>query len=1400
MTDAPDMIEEPAVENAVTRRRHYRWPRRLFLAGLAFVVLAVAALAALDTQIGHRFIARQIAAQQPSSGLRIEIGRIDGSIWRQMTLREIRLSDPKGRFLTISAAEVAWQPLAWFNNRLQINRLIIPDLALDRLPKLKPSAKKGPLLPSFDIIARDIRIQRARIGAAITGKPQIARLEGALTARQGELRVELDANSTAMDVARIRVEAVPDDNRFDANVRIDAPAGGVIGPLLGTKRAFSARVEGEGDWQHWRGAVHAQMEKVELIDLALANNEGRFDLNGTLAPSRFLSGKLMRLSAPTIDVAGTAQLENRKLRGAISLKSAALDLRAQGVLDLARNRFEQVELRANLLKAPALFPNMTGRKIALVARVDGAFATASFDYLLTAPFVAFDTTGFENVRITGKGHLSASPVLLPVNMTASRVTGAGDVVGGILQNLSVNGVVKVTPKLLTGEKLALRSDKLNGDLALVIDLVTGKFDVSINAGMKQYLIPGLGLVDVMTELTVVPGPDGKGSQVGGRGRAWIRRFDNSFLHSLAGGLPVIDTRLARGRDGIIHFIDLKLTAPTLTMHGTGFRRRDGTFFFEGKGVQGQYGAFDIVLDGRIDRPRLDLMFASPNPPLRIRQMRLVLDPSTAGYDWRAEGQSMFGPFQGQGQILMAPGTETRIAVAQLRVSGTNMGGVLTSRTGGFDGRLDLNGGGISGQLTFSPVDGVQQIKARLRLRNATVQGATPIIVRAAQIDGSILLDPMGTNINATIGATGIQRGPISLARFAGNFALQGGSGTIKSSFAGARGRSFEIQSVAEITPDRWQIAAQGSVDRKPIRLVDAAVLTRTDDGWQLAPTALEFAGGRARVSGLFGDGRVSVDADLQRLPLTIADILQPQLGLGGIATGRLHYVHPGKGRGTPQADLYLKIKGLTRSGLILSSRPVDAGVNIALRDNAMSARALIATQDGKVIGRAQGRIAPLGGQGSLMDRLAAAPLFAQLRYDGAADTLWRMIGVETIDLSGPVAIGADVTGTAANPIIRGSMRSTKMRLESAVTGAVIDNISATGRFNGSRLIINQFAGGMKRGGKVAGRATFDISAERGVGMDIHADLKNAELVDRDDLGATVSGPLTITSDGSTGVIGGKLVLERSRYRLGRAAASSIPTINVREVNGEARGGATNSAGPHTVWRYDLDAKARNQMMVTGLGLDSEWQANLHIGGAVLNPEIVGSASLVRGGYEFAGRRFDLDRGEIRFTGDAPPDPVLDISALANVSGLNATIRVTGTGLRPDISFTSIPALPEDELLARLLFGTSITNLSAPEAVQLAAAVAALNSPGGGLNPINFVRKATGLDRLRILPADVATGIGTSVAAGKYIGRRTYVEVISDGAGYSATRVEFQITRWLSLLSSVSTIGRQSVNVRVSKDY
>ena len=96
--------------------------------------------------------------------------------------------------------------------------------------------------------------------------------------------------------------------------------------------------------------------------------------------------------------------------------------------------------------------------------------------------------------------------------------------------------------------------------------------------------------------------------------------------------------------------------------------------------------------------------------------------------------------------------------------------------------------------------------------------------------------------------------------------------------------------------------------------------------------------------------------------------------------------------------------------------------------------------------------------------------------------------------------------------------------------------------------------------------------------------------------------------------------------------------------------------------------------------------------------------------------------------------------------------------------------------------------------------AAFQGAAGALDPINAVRRATGLSRLRILPGDTTTGQKTSIAAGKNIGRNLYVELITDGQGYSATSVEYQITRWLALISTVSTIGRQSAAARISKDY
>ena len=493
----------------------------------------------------------------------------------------------------------------------------------------------------------------------------------------------------------------------------------------------------------------------------------------------------------------------------------------------------------------------------------------------------------------------------------------------------------------------------------------------------------------------------------------------------------------------------------------------------------------------------------------------------------------------------------------------------------------------------------------------------------------------------------------------------------------------------------------------------------------------------------------------------------------------------------------MTVRGLTRSGLVLSSQPVDVGIAGVLQPGKAAARAVIAT-GGKTVGRAQAQLTlPAGG--NFVGRFANAPLFAQLRYDGPANTLWRLTGIELFDLTGPIAIAADIGGKLNEPQIRGVVQANGAKMESGTTGTVLTNVQASGRFGGSRLVIDRFAADAGKGGRVSGTGSFDLAAANGFGMDLSIQADHAVMINRDDIGATVTGPLTFKSDGQGGVISGDVRLDKSRYRLGQAtAASAVPQLKIREIN--LPGGGEEDDVPRKPWRLAIHARAPNQLIVSGLGLRSEWSADLQLAGAPDNPAITGRADLIKGDYEFAGRQFELERGKILFSGEVPANPALDIAANADATGLNATIRVTGPAQKPEISFTSVPALPEDELLSRLLFGTSITNLSAPEALQLAAAVAALQDGKGGLNPINAVRRVAGLDRLRILPADPQTGAGTSVAAGKYVTRRLFAEIITDGQGYSATQVEFQVTRWLSVLSSISTLGRQSVNLRVSKDY
>ncbi len=1374
------------------RRLRADWPRRLanelLALFLSLMILLAGALVLLDTAPGHRFIVDRLGRFETASGLNIKIGRIDGSVFGKSRLRNVVVSDSRGPFLTSPEIHLDWAPGAWLYDSLHIDRLSATHVRLSRLPKLKATGRRGPILPGFDIHVGELAIERLELGPAITGEARSGRVRGKTDVRAGRAMVELAVAVEGGDRIAVSLDAEPDRDRFDVDMRARSPTNGLLPALVGIRRSIDLTVSGDGSWSRWRGRASIDLAGRPTARLALGADSGRYRLAGEFAPAQFFKGKLQRLTAPVVRVRGDGRLEDRVLDGQLALTSPSLRAVTRGALDLGANRYRRVRLGIDLLRPNALFPNMTGRNVRMVWTLDGPFGRSDYAYRLTSPGVKFDNTGFVDVRAEGRGRGSPWPMRVPMRLSARAITGIGDVAGDILANVRLEGMLTITPQFVRGEGLRLTSNKMTGKVGLLIDLATGRFEIVVSGGLTRYNIPGLGIVDVLTDLKVVPGPGGKGTRVVGTGKAWVRRLDNSFFRDIAGGLPRIETNLERGNDGIVHFTNLELFAPSLRLSGSGRRNRDGTFHIVARGRQAKYGTLRMTLDGRIERPRVELLLDRPNDTLGLKDMRLLLVPTAAGFDYTSNGTSRLGLFTSNGRILLPSGGRATIAIAELNVGGTTARGDLRSDPGGFTGTLAIAGGGLDGSLAFAPAGDAQRIEAHLRANNARFPGI--FAVRSGRLDGTFILAEERTTVDGVVDARGFEASGISFARLTANARLVNGTGQVRAAIAGRRGAAFEFTTLANVTPDSIRLTGRGQIERRPLVLREAALLTRSGDGWSLAPTNFSFAGGTGTLSGRSGS-RPEVHAQLRSMPMQILDIAWPGLGLAGSATGRVDYAW--KGARSGRADL--RIRGLSRAGLVLASQPIDVGIAAVVGGDKAALRA-VAASGGKTIGRAQARFAPLG-RGPLVAELMNAPLFAQLRYAGPADTLWRLSGTEVFDLSGPVDIGADIGGRLVDPTIRGSLRTRTARLESAVTGMIIDQLAAEARFSGPQLVFTRIAGRTSGGGAIDGSGRVTFSGGRSL-LDLSFNARQALLLNRDDIAARVTGPVRIRSGAQGGTISGKLALDRGRFRLGRAAAAAaVPQLQVQH-----RG-----LDPADVievrqlqpWRLDLAVAGQN-LEVTGLGIDSRWTTQLDIGGTADAPRFTGRADLVRGDYEFAGRNFRLDRGVIRFRGESPPDPLLDIHAEAQVQGLDASVRVRGTGLTPEITFASVPALPQDELLSRILFGTSITNLSAPEAVQLASAVAALQSGSGNLDPINALRRAVGLDRLRIVPADVATGQSTALSAGKYITRKLFVEVITDGQGYSATRVEYQMTRWLSLLSSVSTIGRTSANVRVSKDY
>ena len=1365
--------------------------RILLVSLLALLAVIIALPFALDTQSGRDWTARRLAGFSLANGISLHVTRISGSLWGKATLEGVELRDQDGRFARAPRVLLDWTPRALISNRFEAAELIIPDATLERLPRLKPVSDPR-ILPDIDIRIGKLELGRLVVARGIAGPERLLSAKSRLDLHAGRALVDLDAKVSAGDTLALHLDAEPDRDKFALNAKLAAPAGGLVTTLAGLKAPLNATATGRGRWRDWTGQLVASLGSAPLADLALAGKAGALGGRGRIDPVPLLGGAAKEALAGGLAVVAEVVPDGDLTRLKLTLDGRQITGRLAGRIDRAEERWTEADIRLSSAEGSALAKGWGVDGGLLTARLAGPLLAPIIDARLLAKRLALPGgLALNGLSVAGIADLNETGLSAPLVATATGLTGLPDTLKPLAGKWRAEGRMLYAKGQLQANDLKLASGPLATRIGLSFVPATSAWGLSAAGDVRGWALPQLGVADATFRANLKPGAN-QGVAGSGDFRLIAARPPASGLTRITGGGITLGGRFALLPGLAVALSDLALSSPKLAAAGrAGWA--NGRFTLASTGKSLDWGPFALDGEGTIAAPHFTARLAKPGYGLTAVAARI--DP--AGDGWRVDGdaQSGLGPVTLKADVSLSP--VLRIDVDRLAAADFVASGRLDqSAAGPFAGTLALAGKGLTGSAKLSAAGAVQLAELAVAGDSLNLPFSTPITVDRLRLAARVLLPASGPDIDAALDLAGLERGNLMMEKATGTLQMNGGSGTASLALSGNSGEAFNFAFTGAIAPNRWQISGGGDYDGRAAKLAGPAVITRDTAGWHLAPVTLTSALGNAEVAGDWGATK-RLNARLDKVSLQMVGLAYPTLNLAGRVSGTLALAQAGDA--APTGTAALRLNGLSRSNITSTSTPIDVGLNVALGAGGTVMRAVI-VRAGKVEGRAQARLGPIpAGDADLVSRLFDASVTGQLRYAGPAQDLWGLSGLTALDVRGAVQVAADVSGTLGDPQVAGRIRGLGGRVEAPLLGAVATDVSLDARFTASKLELTRFAG--KSGqGSISGSGSIDLSYERAFPMDIRMVVTNAAILGRDDLSATGSGNIRLANDEYGGVVSGTLTLSRADYRVGRTAVADVPVLQVTEKNTRVLGRRTVQYVAPTRWLFNLNIKADRRLLVTGMGINSEWQADVRLRGGATTPELFGRVQLVRGDYDFAGKRFQLTRGDIRFVGAYPPDPIIAVTAENTGNGFTAFLNVEGTAQRPQIKFSSVPALPEDEVLSRVLFGSNVTDLSAPEAIQLAGALASLRGSGGGFNLIGAVGKGLGIDRLRILPADVVTGRRTTVAAGQYVGRNVYVELATDAQGYTATSIEIGLTRTLSVLSQVATLGGTSGSVRWKKDY
>ncbi|QPC88714.1 translocation/assembly module TamB [Mesorhizobium sp. NBSH29] len=549
---------------------------------------------------------------------------------------------------------------------------------------------------------------------------------------------------------------------------------------------------------------------------------------------------------------------------------------------------------------------------------------------------------------------------------------------------------------------------------------------------------------------------------------------------------------------------------------------------------------------------------------------------------------------------------------------------------------------------------------------------------------------------------------------------------------------------------------------------------------------------RAGISGgvpLSRDGQLALDVALEAFPLAILNTVAPGQALAGSISGTARV---SGALADPTAAFRLRGENLTAKPLQdLGAAPLDLVAEGTYADRAIVLSSANANGPQGLTLSAAGRI-PLSGDSLALTLNGDAPL-------ALANRLLAQRGAQ---VSGTVSLSGSISGSLKNPDIRGMFSTVGASFIDTQSNVRLGDIAVMGTIDCKTVTLRNASAAIGSGG--AASASGTISLADGFPANLVITLKQAKYTDGSLVTATVNGTLTVTGAlARDPLIGGRIDVERAEITVADSLGAKA-AINVRHINppadvaatlkrAKANDGTPTPSSRPSVARLDITVSAPRRIFVRGRGLDAELGGSVRLTGPVNNIQPVGGFELVRGRLSILAQRITFDEGTVTLVGDR--DPFINFVARSAGRDITVFVTVTGRVSDPEVVFSSQPQLPQDEVLAQLIFNRSINELSAFQIAQLAAAAAEL---AGGSNPslLSGLRKATGLDDLDIVTDSEGNA---AVRAGRYISENVYLGVEAGAGGSAKGTINLDITEDLKARGAVGT-NESSVGIFYEKDY